>query len=98
MSCSCAGRSFWEGPCEWCTAHPKVREPLDYEEMHRQVRFAVRAAIDEVVCQAARELGYSAGLMVAGLPPEDYPGQGYFHLHNPNIRQAENRWKAAHES
>jgi hypothetical protein len=26
----------------------------------------------------------------------DYPGQGYFHRHNANIKAAEERWERAH--
>lgn len=28
-------------------------------------------------------------------PAEDYPGQGYFHRHNPRIKRAEEEWKEA---
>lgn len=38
----------------------------------------------------ALERAYAAGQAErAGAPGEDYPGQNYFHAHNPNIKQAD---------
>ena len=32
------------------------------------------------------------------IPPEDYPGQAFYHEHNPRIRNAELNWRVKHES
>lgn len=59
--CDCLLRSFFQGPCDWCRAHPEEQPPLDYQQVARAAQFAVQKAIDDTVSKAATELGYRAG-------------------------------------
>jgi hypothetical protein len=70
-SCSCSGRSFYEGRCPYCEMHKlecgctrgqctcKVLQYSDYASFSQ---FAIAAALDEQVSKAAEELGRQAGL------------------------------------
>jgi hypothetical protein len=69
--CSCAGRSFWEGECEWCHAHPAPRQPIEnYADYTNFSSIISVSSIDDPVALAAKELGYRAGLSVQRLVSE----------------------------
>lgn len=76
-SCSCSGRSFWEGRCEYCQAHKLVCgcdrtkgctcPVLSYADYSNFSQFALIASMDETVMQCAKELGEAAGRDIAAL-------------------------------
>jgi hypothetical protein len=72
--CSCSGRSFWEGPCDYCRAHPAPPSTLGYADYSSFSKVAVDAEIDDVVSQTAMELGRQAGLSIRQLEREVYDG------------------------
>lgn len=65
--CTCAGRSFWEGQCEWCARQPKSQEILGYADYTSFSAIATAAAIDDIVSNAAKELGEAAGQHISAL-------------------------------
>jgi hypothetical protein len=69
--CSCLGRSFWEGRCDWCIANPEILPLFDYQQLARSVQIEGEKALDEIVTNAAIELGYQAGKHVAELAKEN---------------------------
>ena len=59
--CTCSLRSFWEGPCEWCSAHPEELPPMDYQQYARSILIDMQPVVDRIVTEAAIELGRRAG-------------------------------------
>lgn len=70
--CSCAGQSFWDGPCDWCREHygpqgyrgATVESYADYTNFSQ---FSIENSIDSMVTRAAEELGRAHGLRIANL-------------------------------
>jgi len=75
--CSCSGRSFWEGACDYC--HENVMEcgcnrtkgctckVLDYRDYASFSMVSVNESIDRMVSDAAAELSRQAGLSIREL-------------------------------
>jgi hypothetical protein len=58
--CSCSGRSFWEGECDYCTAHPRPRPLLTWVDYQNFSSFSVACSIDPKVADASSHFADSA--------------------------------------
>jgi hypothetical protein len=73
MSCDCALRSFWDGPCEEHTRDPKLLDPVDakkFSDYGAAVSIEWNKMLDPIIEQAAIELGWAAGHSVKFNEPE----------------------------
>jgi hypothetical protein len=70
-NCSCAGRSFWEGLCDWCHAFPRPCPLLNWDDYNRAVRIQVDECIDKILDRASIELGWSAACYINGFRPDN---------------------------
>lgn len=76
-NCSCSGRSFWEGPCDWCSTHSRecgcpyskscTCTVLGYADYSSFSSFALSSSIDESITNVANEMAHRAGRSVSEL-------------------------------
>jgi hypothetical protein len=65
--CDCSMRSFWEGDCDFCRAHPVPREALSYNEYCNFSTLAVGSAFDPDIMDAALECGAAYARKIGAL-------------------------------
>ena len=94
QDCDCALRSFWDGPCEYHTSHPLNDVDLEkkFSDYGAACQIELNKAIDPIVEQCAKELGWKAGHTIVDVDKE-------FHIHPMSFASASpEAWKFVEEA